>query len=88
MIGATSVTIPQQSQGELVLESFLNRMWAAQSNMEEPFRVTPGVLDGLNMIFSNGAVIGGIAGGPLGAGIGALIGAGVGMVGSLISRLF
>lgn len=60
LIGATPVSLPQQSQGELVLESFLNRMWAAQSKMEKPFRVTPGVLDGLTMIFPNGASVGAI----------------------------
>jgi hypothetical protein len=58
LIGATPVTVPQQSQGELVLESFLNRMWAAQSNSEKPFRVTTGVREGLNMIFPNGAPLG------------------------------
>ncbi len=58
VIGATQVKPPQQSQGEIVLESFLNRMWAAQSNSEKPFRVTAGVRDGLNMIFPNGAPLG------------------------------
>ena len=48
----------QQSQGELVVESFLNRMWDAQSKQEQPFRITPGVLDGLNLIFPLGAPIG------------------------------
>jgi len=40
------------SQGELVLESFLNRMWAAQSNREKPFRITPRVREGLGYLFA------------------------------------
>lgn len=43
--------ITMQSQGETVLESFLNRMWAAQSKQEKPFRVTPLVRQGLGYIF-------------------------------------
>jgi hypothetical protein len=39
------------SQGEVVLESFLNSMWAAQSNGEKPFRITPLVREGLSYIF-------------------------------------
>jgi hypothetical protein len=36
------------------VESFLNRMWYAQSNGEKPFRLTPKVLEGLNLIFPLG----------------------------------
>jgi hypothetical protein len=38
------------SQGELVLESFLNQMWTAQSNQERPFRITPKVREGLGYL--------------------------------------
>jgi hypothetical protein len=40
------------SQGELVLESFLSRMWAAQSKGEKPFRITPRVREGLGYLFA------------------------------------
>ena len=46
-----------QSQAELELESFLNRMWDAQSKQEQPFRVTPGVLEGINIVFPLGAPV-------------------------------
>lgn len=45
--GVTNV----QSQGETVLESFLNRMWEAQSKQKKPFRVTPLVRQGLGYVF-------------------------------------
>ncbi|HUJ42091.1 MAG TPA: hypothetical protein VLW52_00665 [Opitutaceae bacterium] len=60
LIGATPVKLPEQSQGELVLQSFLNRMWAAQSDSQRPFRITAGVREGLDMIFPNGAPTGAI----------------------------
>ena len=50
-IGATPVTAPTQSQAELIVESFLKQMWAAQSKQEQPFRITPGVLEGLQLSF-------------------------------------
>ena len=53
-IGATPVTAPTQSQAELVVESFLKQMWSAQSKQEQPFRITPGVLEGLQLIFPLG----------------------------------
>ena len=49
---------PQQSQAELVLESFLNRMWDAQSKQEQPFRLTPKVIEGLAILFPLGASLG------------------------------
>jgi hypothetical protein len=52
-------TLPmQQSQGEIALESFLNRMWDAQSKQGKPFRITPKVTEGLNIVFPLGAPIG------------------------------
>jgi hypothetical protein len=48
----------QQSQGEIALESFLNRMWDAQSKQEKPFRITPKVSEGLKIVFPLGAPIG------------------------------
>lgn len=47
----------QQSQAELVVESFLNRMWEAQSKQEQPFRITAGVLEGINILFPLGAPV-------------------------------
>ena len=58
LIGATPVKRPEQSQGELVLQSFLNRMWAAQSDSQRPFRITAGVREGLDLIFPNGVPLG------------------------------
>ena len=55
-LSLTDPTVPQ-SQAELELESFLNRMWDAQSKQEQPFRVTPGVLDGINIVFPLGAPV-------------------------------
>jgi hypothetical protein len=51
---------PQQSQAELVLESFLNRMWDAQSKQQQPFRLTPKVIEGLAIIFPLGAPLGAV----------------------------
>lgn len=56
---AISLNLPpsfalQQSQGELVIESFLNRMWYAQSKQEKPFQITPVVAEGLSIIFPQG----------------------------------
>jgi len=48
----------QQSQGEIVVESFLNRMWDAQSKQAKPFRITPKVAEGLKIVFPLGAPIG------------------------------
>jgi hypothetical protein len=53
-IGATPVAAPTQSQAELIVDSFLNQMWTAQSKQEQPFRITPGVLEGLQLIFPLG----------------------------------
>lgn len=53
-IGASPALAPTQSQAELVVESFLNQMWAAQSKQQQPFRITPGVLAGLRLIFPMG----------------------------------
>ena len=47
----------QQSQAELELESFLNRMWDAQSGQAQPFRATPGVLEGISFFFPLGAPV-------------------------------
>lgn len=47
----------QQSQAEQVLESFLNRMWEAQSKQEQPLRISPGVLEGINIVFPLGAPV-------------------------------
>lgn len=40
------------SQGQVALESFLNRMWDAQSKQEKPFRITPKVREGLGYLFA------------------------------------
>jgi hypothetical protein len=45
---------PMPSQGEAVLREFLNAMWIAQSDQQEDFRITAGVLEGLNYIFKLG----------------------------------
>ena len=50
--------VPQQSSQELILESFLNRMWAAQSDRQQPFRLTAKVLEGLALVFPLGAPLG------------------------------
>lgn len=50
--------VPQQSQGEIAVESFLNRMWDAQSKQEKPFRITPKVAEGLKLVFPLGAPVG------------------------------
>ena len=42
--------MPQQSYPELLLESFLNRMWDAQSGQKQPFEVSAKVREGLNLI--------------------------------------
>jgi hypothetical protein len=47
-------TLPKSaipSQGEIVVESFLNRMWAAQSNQQQSFRITAKVREGLGYVF-------------------------------------
>jgi hypothetical protein len=49
---------PQQSQAEALLESFLNRMWAAQSDRKPPFRLTPKVMEGLALFFPLGVPLG------------------------------
>ncbi len=54
-LGAAAPTVaPTQSQAELIVESFLNQMWAAQSERRQPFRITPGVLEGLRAVFPMG----------------------------------
>jgi Domain of unknown function (DUF4157) len=50
--------VSQQSQGEIAVESFLNRMWDAQSKQEKPFRITAKVAEGLNYVFPLGAPVG------------------------------
>ncbi|WP_321963643.1 DUF4157 domain-containing protein [Paraburkholderia sp. J7] len=47
----------QQSASELVLESFLNRMWDAQSSREQPLRLSANVLDGLHLILGMDAPV-------------------------------
>lgn len=54
---ATSGVSPPSTQ-ELVLESFLNRMWFAQSEQQQPFRLTAKVLEGLAAVFPFGAPLG------------------------------
>lgn len=46
------------SQGETIVESFLRKMWVKQSGGTGEFRVTPKVLEGLNLIFPFGAPVG------------------------------
>jgi len=53
-----SAPVLQQSQGEIAVESFLNRMWDAQSKQEKPFRITPKVAEGLKLVFPLGAPVG------------------------------
>ncbi|HME21275.1 MAG TPA: DUF4157 domain-containing protein [Acetobacteraceae bacterium] len=50
--------LPQQSPVELMLESFLNRMWDAQSGEKQPFRLTPKVMEGLRLLFPLGVSLG------------------------------
>jgi uncharacterized protein DUF4157 len=45
------------SQGESVLHAFLNAMWTAQSDQAGDFRITAGVLEGLNYIFKLGVSV-------------------------------
>jgi hypothetical protein len=47
-LAPTNAALP--SQGEIVVESFLKRMWDKQSGGTEDFHVTPKVLEGLNFI--------------------------------------
>ena len=47
-----------RSQGERIVESFLRRMWMKQSDGQANFKVTPKVLEGLNLIFPFGAPVG------------------------------
>jgi hypothetical protein len=51
--------LPSQASSEvLILESFLNRMWAAQSDRQKAFRLTPKVLEGLAILFPLGVSLG------------------------------
>jgi Domain of unknown function (DUF4157) len=43
-----------QTQGEIVVQSFLRRMWDVQSKQEQPFRVTPKVLEGIKALIPLG----------------------------------
>lgn len=52
--------LPRQSPVETLLESFLNRMWDAQSEQQRPFRLTPKVREGLAIFFPLGAPLGAI----------------------------
>ena len=56
----SAASASQPSTQELVLESFLNRMWSAQSDQSQPFRITPKVLEGLALIFPYGAPLGAV----------------------------
>jgi hypothetical protein len=42
----------------LIVESFLNRMWSAQSDQRQPFRLTAKVLEGLALVLPMGAPLG------------------------------
>ena len=48
----------QQSRSEILLESFLNRMWDAQSKKGLPFRITTKVREGLALLFPLGPPLG------------------------------
>ena len=58
MMGPLAPAAPAvPSQGEGVLHEFLNAMWTAQSDQKDGFRITAGVLEGLNYIFKLGVSV-------------------------------